>query len=300
MALEIRPMPGGSGAVVTGIDLREPVDATARRALEAALVEHIALVIRDQHLTPPQYVEAIRIFGELADQQFRSKFSLPEYPTVQVVSNQEKQSNGKPVYHGRIWHSDHTHEATPPNYTVLYALEVPSSGGATCIANMRAAYESLSESERRRLDTLRVQTCKSQGRAALKESTKSDILPKDQRSAPGAVHPLIRTHPVNGTKAIYFHAIRTDCIEGMTPEETKMLLADLLERATAERFVYRHRWKVGDILIWDNRSAMHQASFDYDPAERRILHRLILRGSRPVGPAMPAGGESAGASLPGI
>jgi taurine dioxygenase len=288
MAFAITPMPGGTGAEVAGMDLRRPLDKAERDRLNAALVEHVALVIRGQDLTPREYVAAAGVFGEPSEQQYASKFALPELPIIQIVSNLNKQSDGKPVYNGRIWHSDHTHEAAPPNYTSLYAIEVPRTGGATCLANMRAAYESLPEAERRRLDALKVVTSLTEGRAALEKSTKAEFLTKSERAAPAAVHPLVRTHPVSGSRAIYFHAIKTDCIEGMTPDETKALLADLLERTTTDRFVYRHQWRKGDLLIWDNRSAMHQASFDYGPNERRILHRLILAREKPFGPAMPA------------
>lgn len=134
---------------------------------------------------------------------------------------------------------------------------------------------------------MKVITSRSQGRAALQASTKSEVMSKEERADIGWPHPLVRTHPVNGSKAIYFHAIKVDCIEGMTPDETRALLSDLLERTTTEAFVYRHQWRKGDLLIWDNRAALHQADFDYGPDERRILHRLILKGERPFGPAMP-------------
>jgi len=287
MPLVITPMPGGTGAEATGVDLRQPVSPDLQTRLNEALLEHVALVIRDQHLTPGQYLDAMRIFGEPQPQQYGSKFALPELPTVQIVSNQHRQSDGRPVYHGRIWHSDHTHEPVPPNYTVLYALEVPSKGGATCIANTRQAYNSLDPVEQSRLDRMKVVTALTQGRAALAESTKAELLAKNERANLGATHPLVRTHPDNGSKAVYFHAIKTDHIDGMTPAESKRLLAELLDRITADRFVYRHRWRVGDVLIWDNRSAMHQASFDYDSSEHRLLHRLILKGEAPFGPAMP-------------
>lgn len=287
MPLIIEPMPGGTGAIATGIDLREPLSSGVREALNAALVEHIALCVRGQNLTPTEYVAAARNFGEPMPQQFSEEFGHPDEPIVQIMTNHQRNAVGESYMHGLLWHTDHTHVPEPPNYTTLYAIELPRQGGATRIANMHKAYDALPEATRQRIDAIKVITTQTQGKSSLTPSRKATILAVDERVRLGSPHPLVRTHPVNGRKGVYFHPIKVEYLDGMTPDESRELLWDLLKKTTREEFVYRHRWQVGDFLIWDNRAALHQADFDYDQAESRVMYRMILKGERPFGPAMP-------------
>ncbi len=287
MPLTIAPMPGGTGAIATGIDIRQPLAPADRERLHAALVEHIALCIRGQELTPKQYIAAARHFAEPMEQQFSEAFGHPDEPIVQIMTNHQRNTAGESYMHGLLWHTDHTHVAEPPNFTTLYAIEVPSQGGATCIANMHKAYAALPEATRQRIDRIKVITVQTQGKSSLTPSRKATILAVDERIRFGAPHPLVRTHPVSGRKGLYFHPIKVEYLDGMTPDESRALLWDLLKQTTRDDFVYRHRWQVGDFLIWDNRAALHQADFDYDPAEHRVMWRMILKGERPFGPAMP-------------
>jgi taurine dioxygenase len=285
--MQIRPLGETTGAEVTGIDLRQPLDAAARAELKAALLERVALVFRDQDLTPPQLAEAVRMFGEFKRERYKSEFGIPESPHVTEVSNKARDREGNRVMHGRIWHTDDADEIDPPNYTVLYAVEVPEKGGDTAVLNTRAGYASLPEEMRHQLDTMRVIPLKSAGRARLADSNKAFIFDAAERYQEGNHHPLVREHPETGENAIYFHAVKTDHIEGLTPEETKEVLRDILDRIERPEFIYRHQWRKGDLLIWDNRCALHQAFFDYPEAATRLLHRVILAGTRPYGPAMP-------------
>ena len=268
------------GAEVTGIDLRKPVDADTRRQLNAAVVEHVALVIRDQDLTPEQYLAAISLFGEPMEQHF-TQYALPDCPLVHEVSNRHKDKSGKRVKHGAGWHTDHTNHVRPPKYTCLYAVSLPSSGGDTAVVNMRAGYEALPQSVKDKIAGMKTVNV-FQGSASERYSGQSAEAQVERKPEP-VLQPLVRTNPENGTKALYFHPVKTENIVGMAPAESQALLADLLERAVQPEFVYRHKWRKGDVLLWDNRAALHRAYFDYDPEEYRLLYRVLVRGEVPVG-----------------
>ncbi|HAA92516.1 MAG: hypothetical protein CMM48_12845 [Rhodospirillaceae bacterium] len=285
--MQITPLSETHAAEVTGIDLKAKFDPATVEKLNKALVRHIALVFRDQVLSPPEYAEAVQIFGPLKVERYKSEFGISESPHVIEVSNQARDDKGNRIKHGRVWHTDDADEIDPPNYTVLYALEVPESGGATGILNTRDGYESLPVEMRRQLDTMRVVPLRTGGRARLAEASKAFIFDEKTRFEEGNHHPLVRTHPEAGTKAIYFHGVKTDRVEGLTPDETRDVLLDILDRLENSKFLYKHQWRKGDLLIWDNRSALHQAYFDYPETATRLLHKTILKGTRPYGPAMP-------------
>jgi taurine dioxygenase len=266
------------GAEVTGIDLREPVDDETRRRLNAAVVEHVALVVRGQDFTPGQYLAAVSLFGEPMEQHF-TQYAVPGHPLVHEVSNRHRDKSGKQVKHGAGWHTDHTNHVRPPKYTSLYAVVLPSSGGDTAIANMRAGYEALPEALRRRIEGMKTVNV-FQGSASATWSGQSADAQAERRPEP-VLQPLVRTNPDNGTRALYFHPVKTENIAGMDPAQSQALLDELLEGAVRDEFVYRHRWRKGDMLIWDNRAALHRASFDYDPREHRLLYRVLVRGERP-------------------
>lgn len=266
------------GAEVTGIDLRRPVDADTRRQLHAAAVENVALVIRDQSFTPEEYLAAVALFGEPMDQHF-TQYALPGCPLVHEVSNRHTDKAGKRVKHGADWHTDHTNHVRPPKFTSLYAVSLPSSGGDTAVVNMRAGYEALPEEIKRRIEGLKTVNV-FQGSASATYSGQSADAQAERKPEP-VLQPLVRTNPDNGTRALYFHPVKTENVVGMGAEESQALLRDLLERSVRPEFIYRHRWRKGDMLIWDNRAAMHRAYFDYDPAQYRLLYRVLVRGEVP-------------------
>ena len=267
------------GAEVTGIDLRRAIDAESRRRLNAAVVEHVALVVRDQDFTPDQYLAAVSLFGEPMEQHF-TQYALPACPLVHEVSNRHKDKSGKRVKHGAGWHTDHTNHVRPPKYTCLYAVELPSSGGDTAVVNMRAGYEALPEAMRQKIQGMKTVNV-FQGSASARYSGQSADAQAERKPEP-VLQPLVRTHPDNGKKALYFHPVKAENIVGMGAEESQALLADLLERSVRPEFIYRHKWRKGDMLLWDNRAAMHHAYFDYDPEEYRLLYRVLVRGEVPV------------------
>jgi taurine dioxygenase len=263
---------------VTGIDLREPVDARTRERLNAAVVEHVALVIRGQDFTPPQYLAAMSLFGEPMEQHF-TQYALPGCPLVHEVSNRHTDKAGKRVKHGAGWHTDHTNHVRPPKYTCLYAVSLPSSGGDTAVVNMRAGYESLSDEVKRRIEGMKTVNV-FQGSASATYSGQSADAQAERKPEP-VLQPLVRTNPDNGARALYFHPVKTENIVGMTPQESQALLDELLAHAVRDDYIYRHKWRKGDVLLWDNRAAMHRAHFDYDPNEYRLLYRVLVRGEVP-------------------
>jgi taurine dioxygenase len=199
---------------------------------------------------------------------------------VHEVSNRHTDKSGKRVKHGAGWHTDHTNHVRPPKYTCLYAVSLPSSGGDTCVVNMRAGYEALPESVQEKIRDMRTVNV-FQGSASAHYSGTSAEAQAERKPVP-VLQPLVRAHPDNGAKALYFHPVKTENIVGMSAEATQALLNELLEHAVRPEFVYRHQWRKGDVLLWDNRAAMHRAHFDYDPNEHRLLYRVLVRGEVPI------------------
>lgn len=270
------------GAEVTGIDLRKPIDEETRQRLYDAAVENVALVIRDQHFEPAELQRAAELFGELMEDQNRL-YLVENHPLISVLSNRFKDSKGKPAKVGKnaTWHTDHTNQERPPKFTMLYPIHLPDQGGGTSVCNMRAAYEALPDDWKTRITSMKTEnTLISSARFDI---ANPDIL-KEQMAAkkPPTVQPLVRTHPDAGTKAIWFHKGKTERIIGMEPKETQDFLDELLEVAIKPEFAYVHEYKLGDMLIVDNRSAMHKAGFDYDHSQHRMLYRILVRGDRPV------------------
>ena len=265
------------GAEVTGIDLRQPVDADTRRRLNEAVVANVALVIRDQTFTPEQYLAAVSLFGEPMEQHF-TQYALPECPLVCEVSNRHKDKSGKRVKHGDGWHTDHTNHVRPPKYTCLYAVSLPSSGGDTAVVNMRAGYEALSETTKQKIAGMKTVNV-FQGTASRRSGQSADA--QAEKSPEGVLQPLVRTNPDNGTRALYFHPVKAENIVGMGAVESQALLAELLEHAARPEFIYRHKWRVNDMVFWDNRCTMHYALADYDFSVRRHMHRTTVAGDAP-------------------
>jgi taurine dioxygenase len=269
------------GAEVTGIDLREPIDEATRKRLNDAVAEHAVMVIRDQKFTAAQYQAAAELFGELMEDQNR-RYLVDGLPLVSVLSNQHKDSEGKPakVAKNATWHTDHTNQERPPKFTMLYPVALPDKGGGTSVCNMHAAYEALPQVWKQRITDMK--TANSLLSPARYKIANPDILREQQEAkTPPRIQPLVRTHPERGTKAIWFHKGKTENVLGMDPEETQAFLDELLEIAIRPEFVYVHEYRLGDMLIIDNRSAMHKAGFDYDHSQHRMLYRILVRGDKP-------------------
>lgn len=280
MTLEINKLGAYAGAEAVGVDLREPIDAETRQRLNDALVENVCLVVRDQRLDAGQFLDAMRNFGEPMEQNFTA-YQHESEKLVNIVSNTFPGKSGERVYHSNYWHTDHTNREEPPNYTALYAIELPKSGGGdTGIVNMRAAYEHLPAGLKAQIDGLQTVNV-FQGSAAKRKSHRYRVSERSIDDEP-VIHPLVRTHPANGTKAIYMHQGKVENFVGMTPRESHDLIEELLETAIRPEFVYRHKWLLGDLFIWDDRSTMHMAHADYDLEETRTLYRALIKGARPT------------------
>lgn len=270
------------GAIVTGIDLARPVDAATRKRLYDAVVEHVVLVIRGQaHLTPAQLQAAGEIFGELMEDQNR-RYLVDGFPLISVLDNFHKDSQGNPAKPGAnsTWHTDHTNQERPPKFTMLFAVEVPDKGGATSVCNSRAAYEALPEHIRQKITGMKTENTLVSS-ARFKIANPDIVREQLESNKPPTIQPLVRTHPETGKKAVWFHKGKTERIIGMTPEETQEFLQELTDLVTQPQFCYAHEYQKGDLLIIDDRQSLHKAGFDYDPSQRRLLYRMLVRGDRP-------------------
>jgi taurine dioxygenase len=270
------------GAIVTGMDLAQPIDAATQKKLYDAVVENVMLVIRGQaHLTPAQLQAAGELFGELMEDQNR-RYLVDGIPLISVLDNRHKDSKGQPtkVSSNATWHTDHTNQELPPKFTMLYAVAVPEKGGETSVCNSRAAYEALPEDLKRKIEGMKTEnTLISSARF---KNANPDIA-NDQLAStkPPTIHPLVRTHPETGTKAVWFHKSKTEKVTGMTPEETQDFLQDLTDKITQPQFCYAHEYLKGDLVIIDDRASLHKAGFDFDPSQHRRLYRMLVRGDRP-------------------
>jgi len=277
-SFSITPLTGHTGAEVVGHDFAEPVDAEARAALNRAFAEHHVLVMRDQHFSPDQFRVAVQVFGELQPHDKRERH-VPGHPDIECITNQEI-VNGRRIIPGETFHTDHSNHPRPPKATTLFAIELPSRGGDTQYVNTHDAYDDLPGEMKRRIDGLKavhVYQSKYSPRAlsGLNEESRRNLPP------PG-IHPLVRTHPENGRKALFLNPVRMESIVGMDDKDALALIDELMRHSTQKKYEYRHRWRHGDWVIWDNRSVMHQANPDYDMSERRYLYRLMLKGEVPV------------------
>ena len=221
----------------------------------------------------------MQLFGEVLPQH-NTRFALPECPEIHYISNQDTYPDGKRYIPGEGYHTDHSNAAEPPKATVLHAVKLPDQGGDTQFVNMHRAYEDLPAAMRARIDGLRAMHVYQSRFSERKLMALSDA---NRARVPDAVlHPLVRTHPESGRKAIYLNPIRIEGIEGMEDAGGAGLLDQLLSHATQPRHEYRHRWQQGDVVMWDNRCLLHKANGDYDMNQMRYLYRIMLKGDAPV------------------
>jgi taurine dioxygenase len=274
----IAPLTDHTGAEVIGIDFTRPVDPDTGVTLNRAFAEHHVLVMRDQHFDPDQFKAAAQLFGELQIHDKKEQH-VPGYPDVYYVSN-DVIVNGKRVIPGETFHTDHSNHPRPPKATTLFAVDLPSRGGDTQYVNMHDAYDDLPQKTKQKIDGLKamhVYQSKYSPRAL------SGLNAESQRDLPPpGVHPLVRIHPENGRKALFLNPVRMESIVGMADDDALKLIDELMAHATQKKYEYRHAWRHGDWVMWDNRSVMHQANPDYDMSERRFLYRLMLKGEVPA------------------
>ena len=285
--IDIKPSGAALGAEIRGIDLSKPLDDKTFEEIVDAFHEHEVVYFRDQKLTPEQHVAFSRRFGEL-EHHVRADRCRPGFPELFVVSNVIE--NGKPIGSqdaGLFWHSDLCYMAEPSRGSIFYAREVPVGDdgeplGDTLFASATAAYDALPESTKRRVDGLRAVNSYEKGYYRDRNSGPRPPLTEEQkRKTPDMPHPIARTHPFTGKKCLFLNEGYTSRIVGMDGPEGEALLNELLAHATDARFIYRHKWRVGDLLIWDNCSTQHLAIPDYQLPKRRLMERATVKGSRP-------------------
>jgi taurine dioxygenase len=268
-----------------GFDLSGPIDAAAFAEIEAAFHDNIVVFFRGQSLSNERHIAFSRRFGEL-EVHIVKKYLLPGYPEILLVSN-IKNAAGEHIGladAGFTWHSDVSYRRTPSRCSLLYAKEVPQRDGValgdTVFANCIAAYEALPAATKRRLDGLKA-IHRYSSRRRIENSPRPKLTAAQLAETPDIAHPIVRTHPHTGRKAIYVTAGECVGIEGMPDDEAVDLVAELDAHCVRPEFLYRHRWRVGDLVMWDNASAMHLAICDYALPERRLMHRTTVIGSQP-------------------
>ena len=284
MPIPVRKADAACGAEIA-FDLSQPVDDDTFAAIERAFHDNIVVCFPDQHLTSEQQIRFSRRFGEL-EIHIVKKYLLPDHPEILLVSN-IKDDNGEHIGRadaGFTWHSDTSYRRYPSRCSLLYAKEVPHRDGRplgdTVFASTIAAYEALPEAMKRRLAGLKAIHRYSM-RRRIDNSPRPKLTAAQLAETPDIAHPIVRTHPHTGRKALYITAGECVGIEGMPEDEALDLIAELDAHCVKPEFCYRHRWRVGDLLMWDNATAMHLAICDYALPERRLMHRTTVIGSQP-------------------
>jgi len=278
MAFSIKPLDAPLGAEVIGFDLNRDASPETSARLRDAWLEHVVLCFRDQALEPADFVQLAGLFGKPRPQPLqRPEYMVDGFPELRVLSNRhlDTHGDGKPIKTGGPWHSDHSHQQDAPRGTMLYALQLPSSGGNTSFTNQHAAYKGLPPEKQEMARGLRVHHIYNSPYAPRKMQKLS--AEEQKHAAPEAWHPLARPHPVDGRLAIFLNPIRTVSIEGMPDIAAQELLNEMLEHSTQPQYRYSHQWRKGDVLIWDNPQALHMVDHDYPPDELRLMHRTLVQ-----------------------
>ena len=268
-----------TGVEVIGVDLTTPMNDEIKSELIDAFHRHLVLVIRNQNLDPQQMLNAVQLFGEVFTQH-NKQFSLVDCPQIHYLSNEDHHSDGNRYIPGAGFHTDHSNAPEPPKATVLFARSLPETGGDTQFVNMYSAYDDLSDTIKLKIADLKAVHVYQSRHSTRKLMPLSEESQKDVLD--GVVHPLVRTHPETGRKALYINPIRIEAIEGLPEPETLTLLDELLAHATQEKYQYRHKWRLGDLVMWDNRCLLHKANDDYDMTQLRYLYRVMLKGNKPI------------------
>jgi taurine dioxygenase len=278
-----RGAPGapGLGAEIVPVDLRT-IDDAAFATIHRAWIDHQVLLFRDQHLTDQDLIGFSRRFGDLdhAPIQENGQSIANGMPEIYVVSNvmENGMAIGSLGYGEAVWHTDMSYLHAPPKASMLYALEIPPTGGDTSFVDMYSAFDALPESLRQRALGLRV---KHDGTYNSGGYVRQGVTPTDDpRRAPGTMHPLVCTHPESGRRMLYLGRRKMAWLEGFDLADSDALLDEIWTFATQDQFVWTHQWRVGDLVLWDNRCTMHRRD-PFDAATRRIMHRTQVKGSAP-------------------
>ena len=274
MSIEVRPMTATIGATLSGVDLRAPLAPGDRDAIERALLDYGVIFFRNQDIDPDQQVAFAEQFGSISLPPMAPSSDLR--PEVMVLDQVSPKGEG-----ADNWHSDNTFMSEPPLGSILKAVQLPELGGDTCFANAVAAYEALSGPVQRFVDELRAvhDISKPLARAIRAGIFEESRLAELQKQWPPVEHPVARTHPVTGRKALYVNGNLTTHIVGLSERENDLILPFLNDHIRSPAFQCRFQWDTHSIAFWDNRTVQHYAVPDYE--ERRVMHRVTLTGDKP-------------------
>jgi taurine dioxygenase len=284
MTIPVRRCDAACGAEIM-FDLSRPVDDATFAELERLFHDNIVVFFRDQHVTDEQHIAFSRRLGKL-EIHIVKKYLLPGHPEILLISN-IRDGHGEHIGladAGFTWHSDTSYRRFPSRCSLLYAKEVPTQDGEplgdTVFANTIAAYDALPEAMKRRLAGKNA-IHRYAMRRRIENSPRPKLTAAQLAETPDIAHPIVRTHPYTGRKALYVTEGECIGIEGMPENEALDLIAELDAHCVRPEFCYRHRWQVGDLVMWDNASAMHLAICDYALPQRRLMHRTTVIGSQP-------------------
>jgi len=281
-SLEITPLGFAAGAQIRGIDLRKPLTNSQHEEINKAWLEHIVLIFPEQDLTPEEQIAFSRRFGVLDDHESQAPSTLhPDHREILVLSNKMVGGKKSGTYNsGRNWHTDLSYTSRPAKGAILHCKEKPPVGGDTMWANLYLALETLTPPIRALIENLEAVHDVSMVRGI--EQRDPTVVAEMKRRNPPIIHPVVRTHPETGRKSLLVNQ-RIRRFLGMSDEESQSLLAMLNAHATSPEFVYRHRWSLGDVVMWDNRCSCHVALGDFDQTKPRVMYRCSLEGEVETG-----------------
>lgn len=278
------------GVEVTGADISQGMDTETFRAIESVFNDNGVIFFRNQKLTPEQLLGFSRRFGTL-EKHVRQEYALPGYPEIHLISNiKEGERSIGSAYAGDDWHTDLCFTRRPSRCSLLYAVEVPTRDGRvlgdTEFCGVAFAYDTLPDGMKQRLHGLRAifQYHRAQERKRkqrVHDHPRPELTSEQKAATPDVTHPAVRAHPITGRKCLYVNQTYTFGIEGMDEEGAQPLLQQLYAHITRPRYVYRHKWQAGDVLIWDNCLTQHKAITDYALPQRRLMYRTSVEGTEP-------------------
>jgi taurine dioxygenase len=273
--LATRPLSPALGAEIMSVDLSEPITPMLAARLEDVWHKSLIILLRGQKLSEEDQVRFAECFGPPA--KIHTRQFVRNHPAVMLISNvrENDQLIGALPDGEMHFHSDQCHQERPAKASMLYAIEVPSVGGNTLFANMYLAYETLPDEVKRRIEGKRAINAYDYDNASTKRGTRL------RDGVPQCSHPVVRTHPATGRRALYVNRLMTVAIEGLPGAESDDLLDFLFDHQEQRHFIYEHVWRIGDILMWDNRCTLH-ARTDFSSAERRLMRRVTILGEKPV------------------
>ena len=273
--ISVQPISGALGAEIHGVNLGK-LDDEIFAEIHNAFLKHAVIFFRDQDITPGQQVSFSARFAQNGYYPFLK--GLPNHPEVIEVRKEPEDK----INFGGVWHTDTAYLAIPPMGSVLYAKEIPPSGGDTMFASLYLAYETLSDGMKIMLKGRRALNSSRKGDAAVGRQKSVDENPKDTTDIQTeSIHPVVRVHPETGRKALYVNRGHTVCFEGATQQESAPILEFLFEHQIRPEFTCRFQWEPGSIAVWDNRCALHYPLNDYQ-GQRRVMHRVTMEGEIPA------------------